>query len=78
MPTTVDIIQTIAEHLGVSVEDIDRQASLRDDLNLGPIELNDLLHELSNRFNITFDPEDVERLQKVDDLLVLVEDNLLE
>lgn len=77
-PETVDIIQAIAEHLGLSPEDVDRQALLREDLNLGPIELNDLLIFLSKRFQITFEPEDTENLKKVEDLMVLVEDNLLD
>lgn len=72
------ILQAIADHLGLSVEDLDRHASLRDELNLGPIELNDLLTELAEKFDVTFDPEDMEDLKKVDDIIVLVEDNLLE
>ncbi len=72
------IFLAIAEHLGLSIEDIDRHALLRDDLGLGPIELNDLLHDLSAKFNVTFDPSEVASLQKVEDLIVMVEDNLLE
>ncbi len=72
------IFLAIAEHLGLSIEDIDRHALLRDDLGLGPIELNDLLHDLSAKFNVTFDPSEIDSLQKVEDLIVMVEDNLLE
>lgn len=72
------ILQAIADHLGLSVEDLDRHASLRDELNLGPIELNDLLTELAEKFDITFNPEEIEDLKKVDDIIVLIEDNLLE
>lgn len=78
MPTSNEILETIAEHLGVSAEDLDKHSLLREDLGLGPIELNDLLHALSQKFNVTFEPEDVENLQKLEDLLVLVEDNSLE
>lgn len=78
MNTDRKILQIIADHLGVAPEDIDKQASLRDDLGLGPIELNDLLSELSNKLAISFDPEDIEGLQRVDDLVMLVEDNLIE
>lgn len=78
MPTSNEIIQIIAEHLGLSPEDVDRQALLRDELNLGPIELNDLLSQLSQHFNISFEPEEIERIKKVDDLIVLVEDNLID
>lgn len=72
-----EIIKTIADHLGVSLEDISRSSNLSDDLNLGQIELNDLLLSLSQKFNVEFDPQDLEDLQTVDDLVVLVEDNLL-
>lgn len=71
------IIKIIAEHLGLSPQDIDRHADLREDLNLSSIDLNDLLANLSSQFEVTFDPEDVASIQTVDDLIVLVEDNLL-
>ncbi len=72
------IIEAIAEHLGLPPEDLDRHALLRDELNLGPIELDELVSDLSRRFNVTFDPVEIEDIKKVDDLIVLVEDNLLE
>lgn len=78
MPTTNDIVQAIAEHLSLSPEDLDRHADLKDELGLGPIELNDLLSHLSRKFNVSFESEDVEGLKKIDDLVSLVEDNLLD
>lgn len=78
MADTKEIIQAIAEGLGVSAEDIDIHASLKDDLGLGPIELNDLLNSLSKKFDVTFMPEDLEELETVSDLIELVEDNLLD
>lgn len=74
----IKIIQAIAEHLGLSPEDLDRHALLQEDLNLGPIELNDLLSDLSQKFDVSFDSEEMERLKKVEDLIVLIEDNLIE
>lgn len=70
-----EILQAIAENLNLSASDIDRQTDLREDLGLGPVELNDLLIFLSGRFNVTFDPEDIANLQTVEDLIVLIEDN---
>lgn len=78
MTTEAEIIKAIAEHLGLAPEDLDREASLRDELNLGPIELNDLLSNLSQKFNVSFEADEVESIQKVDDLIVLIEDNLLD
>lgn len=78
MVTSLEIIKAIAEHLGLNTEDIDRHALLREELNLGPIELNDLLSDISSKFSVTFDPSDIENLHKVDDLVNLVEDSLLD
>lgn len=78
MNKELEIIHAITEHLGLLPEDLDRQANLRDELNLGTIELNDLLSFLQQRFDVTFDEIDIEEIKKVDDLIVLVEDNLID
>ncbi|MBI2330335.1 acyl carrier protein [Candidatus Daviesbacteria bacterium] len=78
MNKELEIMKAIAEHLGLNPEDLDRNALLREELNLGPIELDELLTELSQKFDVTFNPAETENLKKVDDLIVLVEDNLLE
>lgn len=78
MPTTNDIIKAIAEHLALNPEDLDRDALLKEELNLGRIELNDLLHDLSQKFGVSFEGEDVEGVKKVEDIIVLIEDNLLD
>ncbi len=78
MNKEAEIIQEIAEHLGLSPEDLDRHALLREELSLGPIELNDLLEHLSRKFNVTFDLDEIEDLKKIEDLIVLIEDNLLD
>lgn len=78
MPTDNEIIKIIAEHLGLSPEDLDRNSLIREDLNLGPIELNDLLNHLTRHFSISFETEEIEGLKKVEDLIVLVEDNLID
>ncbi len=76
--TETEIIQAIAEQLGLTPDDVDKNSLLYDDLNLGPIELNDLLSKLSQKFNISFEPDQIEHLSKVEDLVLLVEDNLLD
>lgn len=78
MNKEAEILQAIAEHLGLSPEDLDRRALLQEELNLGPIEINDLLAYLSQKFDITFEPDEVEDLKRIDDLIVVIEDNLLE
>lgn len=78
MQNIIEIKQTIAEHLGFPAEELDLDARLREDLGLGPLELNDLLTEISKKFDMTFSSTDVEDIKTMGDLLVLVEDNLIE
>lgn len=72
-----NILQAIADHLSLAPEDLDRGASLRDELSLGPIELNDLLGSLSEKFDVSFHPEEIENVKTIQDLIVLIEDNLI-
>lgn len=78
MNQETEIIQAIADYLGLAVDDLDRQAFLREELGLGPIEINDLIAELSQKFNVDFDPDEIEYIKKIDDLVVMVEDNLID
>lgn len=78
MNQDVQIVKAIAEHLGLAPEDLDRHALLREELNLGPIELDELLSDLARKFNVSFDPEDVDNLKKVDDLIIFIEDNSID
>lgn len=73
-----EVLNFIAKHLGVTPQDIDLNSSLVDDLELGPIEISDLLAELSKEFGVMFMPEDIGEIKTVDDLVVLIEDLSLE
>ncbi len=72
------VTEEIAKYLGVSAQDVDPDATLLDDLGLGPVELSELLTVLSTRFKVTFSPEDVENLRTVDDVIATIEDLSLE
>lgn len=72
------VIAEIAKHLGVTPQDIDLNASLAEDLGLGPVELADLVAYLSEKFGVTFPPNEVEGLQTVNDIVVAIEDLSLE
>lgn len=73
-----EIIEEIAKYLGVTPQDIDLSASLSDNLGLGAIELADLLSALSVRFDVTFNPTEIENLRTVHDIVIMVEDLSLE
>jgi len=72
------IISNIAEHLGVTPQDIDLDASLKEDLGLGPIETADMLAVLAKDFGVTFGAADVARMRNVSDLVEMIEDLSLE
>lgn len=77
MPNQAEIITAIAEILGLEPGDIDRGALLLDDLNLTPLEVNDLISQLQAKFRIILNPEDISSVKSVDDLIIAVEDNLI-
>lgn len=72
------VIAEIAKHLGVTPQDIDLHATLSEDLGLGPVEVADLITYLSSRFGVAFDPEEIENLKTVNDIVVNIEDLSLE
>ncbi len=72
------IIEAIAEILGLPVADIDVESHFQDDLGLNPIEIADLLGNLTDKFNIVFDPSEPGQVKTVADLTELIEDKLLE
>lgn len=72
------IIEAIAEILTLPVGDIDPTASLQDDLGLSRLEVADLLHNLATKFNIIFDPSEIEQVKTIGDLINLIEDKSLE
>ncbi|TSC66050.1 MAG: Uncharacterized protein CEO21_277 [Microgenomates group bacterium Gr01-1014_80] len=77
MITQIDIIAAIADHLGLSPQDIDRQASFEEDLNLSPIEISDLISFLNQKFDVYLPNEDLTDIKTVEDLVMLIEDNLI-
>lgn len=78
MDRSPEIIVSIAKHLGVTPQDIDLNASLEEDLGLGPLEKADLLSALANEFQVTFNPAEVDEIRTVNDLVEMVEDLLIE
>lgn len=72
------IIEAIAESLTLPVSDIDLEASIHNDLGLNPVEIADLLNNLSKRFNIFFEPLETANIRTVSDLVELIEDKMLE
>lgn len=73
-----DVVDSIAEELAVTPQDLDLNSSLTDDLGLGPIEISDLLSALATQFDVVITSEDANRAETVNDLVELIEDLSLE
>ena len=72
------VVEEMAKHLGVSSQDIDLSSSLSEVLGLGPVELSDLLSYLADKFDVTFNPQDIEHLKTTNDIIEAIEDLSLE
>lgn len=73
-----DIIETIAQHLAISPQDLELTSSLTDDLGLGPVEIADMIAVISHKYSVTFSPSDIEGLKTINDIVLTVEDLSLE
>lgn len=78
MATQQEIIEAIAEHLSLQSADLDSSLSIQDDLGLNPVQKADLIHDLAEKFQIIFNPDEAGQIGTVGDLVELVEDKLLE
>jgi len=77
MDTQKEVIKEIAQYLGLAPNDLDGHALLQEDLNLSPVELNDLIAHLSATFDVILPTEELSEVKSINDLIVLIEDNLI-
>ena len=76
MATTADRVNAIViEQLGVSPEQVTRQAKFVDDLGADSLDTVELIMALEEAFEIEIDDEDAEKLQTVADATKYIEDN---
>lgn len=68
-----DIINIIAQSLGVEIEDVDEAKRLREDLGLDESELSQILEVIKNKYNLTLSEDDLGNINTVSDLLELSE-----
>lgn len=63
------IKQIIVEHLGVAVEKVTDTALFNQDLGADSLDAMDLLMAVNEEFSIRIPPEDMEKIQTVQDLV---------
>lgn len=70
------IYQIIAEHSGAGSEEIRPDAHFADDLNIGELELAEIIATVKKRFQIEPSPESSKGIKTVGDLINLVFDEM--
>jgi acyl carrier protein len=70
-----DVIETIAEQLGVDVSEITEEMSFIDDLDADSLDLTELIMTLEDRFGMAIADEQAESLKTVGDVISFVYEN---
>jgi len=66
------VIKIIINKTGVDTEDINENSYFEDDLNIGEIELIDIIGALEEKYEIEFEEGEKENLKSVMDLVEIV------
>ncbi len=70
------IIALIIEKTGVEPEDVSESSYLEDDLNIGEIELLEIISALEEEYNIEFEEKEKENAKSIMDLVEVVEEKV--
>lgn len=65
--------EIIAEKLELDPEEITMESSLDDDLEADSLDVIEIITALEDEFNITFQQEDLQEMEKVSDLVSYIE-----
>ena len=65
--------ELIAEKLDLDPEEITMESSLDDDLEADSLDVIEIITALEDEFNITFQQEDLQEMEKVSDLVSYIE-----
>ena len=67
------VLDIIAEKLDLDPEEITMESSLDDDLEADSLDVIEIITALEDEFNITFQQEDLQEMEKVSDLVSYIE-----
>ncbi|MFZ5425201.1 MAG: acyl carrier protein [Patescibacteria group bacterium] len=70
------IKKMLIDNYGVDEDEIVEDAYFGDDLNLGDLELEEMLQVLEDEYEITFEEEERGEIETVDDLTTLLSEKL--
>ncbi|WP_214881607.1 MULTISPECIES: acyl carrier protein [unclassified Exiguobacterium] len=69
----VDVQEAVAEKLGKDVSEITADKSFKDDLGADSLEVMEMVMDLEDKFDITIEDEDAEKLSTVGDVVAYIE-----
>lgn len=75
-PISDTVITTIAEKIGTTKDAIDVNDHLFDDLNASKLEKAEVIASLENLYHLTFDVEELPRLNTPAHIIEYIEDNV--
>ena len=67
-----EVISTVAEQLGVDVEEVTEGKSFIEDLNADALDLTEMIMTLEEKFNVEIADEQAEKLKTVGDVLSFI------
>lgn len=76
MSTLADIQSIISEFSGTEKEKITLESNLKEDLNLDPLSITDIVDQIENKFSVKISPENLMNFNKVSDIVELIEDQV--
>lgn len=76
MNTDENILEIVANHLGVPVNEISKDSYLQDDLNSDPLTLADLIVSLEDKFQVEIPAEESQKFEKVEDIINFIADKI--
>lgn len=68
-----DVLETIAEQLGVDISEVTAEKSFIEDLNADSLDLTELIMTLEEKFNVEIADDQAEKLKTVKDVLDFVQ-----
>lgn len=66
------VVETIAEQLGIDVSEVTEEKSFIEDLNADSLDLTELIMTLEEKFDIEIGDEEAEKLKTVRDVISFV------
>lgn len=71
-----DIQNIISEYSGIEKEKVTLKSHLREDLNLDPLSIADIVSNIESKFAIKISEENIMNFNKVSDIVELIEDQV--